>query len=132
MKHVLDSRFFIEYYYSTDEEKRQKTTRKMKELINSKQGIVPTIVLCEVTQILCSREGKQKADMTYMSITTSGLKIEDLTPLIAKEAGIIKSAHNMVPMGDCIVAATASKNQAKILSDDPHFDSIKDTKRTWI
>ncbi len=132
MKYVLDSRFFIEFYYSTSDETRQKASRKMKELVNSKTGIVPTIVICETVRIICSREGKQKADMTYISITTSGLRIESLSPLIAKEAGLIKSGNGEVPMGDCIVAATAHMNQARILSDDPHFDSIKETKRTWL
>ena len=35
-------------------------------------------------------------------------------------------------MGDCIIAATAIANQANILSDDPHFDAIQETKRSWI
>lgn len=35
-------------------------------------------------------------------------------------------------MGDCIIAATATASQARILSDDPHFDLIEEAKRTWI
>jgi predicted nucleic acid-binding protein len=35
-------------------------------------------------------------------------------------------------MGDCIIASTAIANQARVLSDDPHYDAIKETKRTWI
>ncbi len=70
--------------------------------------------------------------MIYLSIVTSGMKMEDLSPSIAKEAGILKSTYKHIPVGDCIIAATAIRNQAKIISDDPHFDSIKETKRAWV
>ncbi|MCX6644412.1 MAG: PIN domain-containing protein [Candidatus Bathyarchaeota archaeon] len=132
MKQVLDSRFLVEYYYSQDREIRQKANQKMKELTQTSNGIIPTIVVCEIIQLICSREGKEKAEMIYLSITASGIKIESLTPSIAKEAGILKSTYKHVPIGDCIIAATAIRNQAKIISDDSHFDSIKETKRTWL
>ncbi len=132
MKQVLDSRFLVEYYYSQDKETQQKANQKMKELIQTGNGIIPTIVLCETIQIICSREGKDKAEMIYLSIVTSGMKMEDLSPSIAKEAGILKSTYKHIPVGDCIIAATAIRNQAKIISDDPHFDSIKETKRAWV
>jgi predicted nucleic acid-binding protein len=132
LKQVLDSRFLLEYYYSQDKETRQKANQKIRELTQTGNGIIPTIVLCETIQIICSREGKEKAEMIYLSIVTSGMKMEDLSPSIAKEAGILKSAYKHVPVGDCIIAATAIRNQAKIISDDPHFDSIKETKRAWV
>ncbi len=132
MKHVLDSRFLIEYYYSQNMDIKQKANQKMKELIKNSNGIIPTIVICETIQLIHSREGKQKADMIYLSIVSSGLKIENLSPGIAKDAGILKSTYKHIPIGDCIIAATAICNQARILSDDPHFDLIKETKRTWL
>jgi len=60
------------------------------------------------------------------------LQIQDLTPQIAKQAGLLKSQYTNVPIGDCIIAATAMANHARILSDDPHFDAIEETKRSWI
>jgi predicted nucleic acid-binding protein len=132
LKQVLDSRFLIEYYYSQDKEIRQRATQKIKELAQTGSGIVPTIVICETIQLVCSTEGKEKAEMIYLSITASRIKIESLNSSIAKEAGILKSTYRQVPIGDCIIAATAIKNQAKIISDDPHFDAIKETKRTWL
>ena len=132
MKQVLDSRFLIEYYYSDDGEIRQKANNKMKGLIQAGTGIIPTIVICETIHLICSREGKQKGEMIYLSIMASGLKIESLSPSIAMTAGVLKSNYRHVPVGDCIIAATAIKNQAKIISDDPHFDLIKETKRTWL
>jgi predicted nucleic acid-binding protein len=132
LKQVLDSRFLVEYYYSQDREIRQKVNQKMKELTETCNGIIPTIVVCETIQLICSREGKEKAEMIYLSIMASGIKIESLSPSIAKEAGILKSVYKQVPVGDCIIAATAIRNQARIISDDSHFDSIKETKRNWL
>ena len=129
---MLDSRFLIEYYYSQNPEIKQKSNQKLRELIRTSNGIVPTIVICETIQLIFSREGKQKADMIYLSIVSSGMKIENLSPSIAKDAGILKSTYKHIPIGDCIIAASAINNQARILSDDPHFDLIKETKRTWL
>lgn len=132
MKQILDSRFLIEYYYSQDREIQQRANQKIKELTQTGNGIIPTIVICETVQLICSKEGKEKAEMIYLSITTSRIKIENLNSSIAKEAGILKSTYKQVPVGDCIIAATAIKNQARIISDDPHFDAIKETKRIWL
>jgi len=132
LKEVLDSRFIIEYYYSDNKETKQKASRKRKDLIQCKEGVLPTIVLSETIRTVCDKVGKEEAEICYLSIVTSGLLIHDLKPKIAKEAGLLKCQHRNVPMGDCIIAATAIQNHARILSDDPHFDDIKETKRTWI
>ncbi len=132
MKFVLDSRFLIEYYYSQSIDTKQKVNQKMRELIKNGNGIIPTIVICETIQLIYSKEGKQKAEMIYLSIVSSGIKIENLSPNIAKDAAILKSTYKHIPIGDCIIAATAIKNQARILSDDTHFDLVEETKRTWL
>jgi predicted nucleic acid-binding protein len=72
------------------------------------------------------------AETRYHALMESGLQIINLTSTIAKQAGLIKCQHKNIPMGDCIIAATAISNQARILSDDPHYDNIKETKRSWI
>lgn len=104
----------------------------MRELTQTGNGVIPTIVISETIQLICSREGKEKAEMIYLSIIASKIKMENLSPSIAKEAGILKSTYKQVPLADCIIASTAIKHQAKIISDDSHFDFIKETKRTWL
>ena len=104
----------------------------MKELNQTANGIIPSIVILETIQVICSREGKSAAEGVYLAINSSGLKIESLSASIAKEAGILKSIYKHIPTGDCIIAATAIKNQARIISDDPHFDAIKEAKRMAI
>jgi len=132
LKAVLDTRFLTEYFYATQAETKKKTTRKLKELIAKNEAILPTIVLAEIIQITCTKRGKDMAESRYEALTRNGLQIQDLTPAIAKNAGILKSKYKNVPIGDCIIAATAIENHARILSDDPHFDKVTETKRTWI
>ena len=132
MKEVLDTRFLTEYFYSTDTESQKKIQRKLTELVARKEGILPTIVMAEITKITCERRGKDVAESRYQALMQSGLRIQNLTPAIAKEAGFLRSNCKNIPMVDCIIAATAAANQARILTDDPHFDDLKGIKRSWI
>ena len=122
----------MEYFYSDETETKQKATKKLKDIIQHKEGILPTIVISETIQTICEQIGKDEAEICYANLTQSGLKIQSLTSLIAKQAGLLRSKHRNIPMGDCIIAATALANQAVILSDDTHFDAIPETKRSWI
>jgi predicted nucleic acid-binding protein len=122
----------MEYFYSDETETKQKATKKLKGIIQHKEGILPTIVISETIQTICEQIGKDEAEICYANLTQSGLKIQSLTSLIAKQAGLLRSKHRNIPMGDCIIAATALANQAVILSDDTHFDAIPETKRSWI
>ena len=124
MKEVLDARFLIEHYYTTNGETKQKTSRKLRELAQHKKGIIPTIVISETIQTVCNKIGKDEAENCYQTLLASGLQIINLTPTIAQ--------HKNIPLGDCIIAATTIANQARVLSDDPHYDAIKEIKRTWI
>jgi PIN domain nuclease of toxin-antitoxin system len=72
------------------------------------------------------------AESRYQALTQSGLQIQTLTPPIAKHTGMLKCKYKDVPIGDCIIVATAIENHARILSDDPHFDGVKETKHIWI
>jgi predicted nucleic acid-binding protein len=129
---VLDTRFLSEYFYSAVAEVRVKTTRKLTELVAKNEGVVPTIVVAEIVQITCERRGKDMAESRYHALVSSGLRIQALSSEIARCAGLLKSKYRNVPMGDCIIAATAIVNHGRVLSDDPHFDVIKETSRSWI
>ena len=132
MKEVLDTRLLREYFYSTQDAPKQKIERRLTALIAANEGILPTIVLAEITQIACALRGKDMAHSRCQALIQSGLKIQDLTPQIAEQAGLLKCKHSNLPMGDCIIAATALLNHARVLSDDPHFDQLKEIKRVWI
>ena len=132
MDEVLDTRFLIEHFYSAEAETRRKTSKKLRGLIEHREGLLPTIVVGETIQIICRKIGKEAAETCYHSLIRSGLKIQDLNQNIAKEAGLLKCEYRNIPMGDCIIAAIAKIKRAKVLSDDPHFDAIKEIKRVWI
>jgi predicted nucleic acid-binding protein len=132
LKEVLDTRFLREYFYSNVMETKEKTTRKLRLLIAKHEGILPTIVIAEITQITCEIRGKDMARIRYQALVQSGLEVQSLTPAIAEQAGLYKCQYNNLPMGDCIIAATALISGSGIVSDDPHFDCIKETKRIWI
>jgi len=122
----------MKYFYSDKVEIKQKTTKKLKDIIQRKEAILPTIVISETVQTVCEQIGKDEAEICYTNLTQNGLKIQTLTSPIAKLAGLLRSKYRNIPMGDCIIAATAITNQAAILSDDHHFDTIIETKRIWI
>ena len=129
---MLDSRFIIEFFFSDELETKQRATKKLKDLIQRNEGILPTIVISETIQTVCEQLGKEESEICYANLTQSGLKIQSLSAPIAKQAGFLRSKYRNIPMGDCIIAATAIASQAIILSDDPHFDAIHEAKRNWI
>lgn len=132
MKRVVDTRFLIEFFYASNEDIRRKAKAKLGEITRSKEGILPTIVIGEVIKVTCERRGLEEAKIRYISLLQSGLIIEPLNPEIAENAGILRCKYRNVPIGDCIIAATALKHKAIIVSDDPHFDLIKEVKCEWI
>jgi predicted nucleic acid-binding protein len=129
---ILDTRFFIEFFYSSDISIRRKTSNKIREVHLRQEGILPTIVLAEVVKFTCDRLGKEMAESRYEAITQSGLKIQAMTQEISKTAGLLKSTYRNVSMGDCIIAGTAIFAHGRVVSDDLHFDVIKEVKRIWI
>lgn len=132
LREILDTRFLIEHFYSDEVETRRITSQKVRDLIKRNEGILSTIVIGETIRIICEKVGKEEAETCFHSLIKSGLLIQDLDQDIAREAGLLKCQHKNVPMGDCIIAATAIINNARVVSDDPHFNLIKNIKRTWI
>jgi predicted nucleic acid-binding protein len=51
---------------------------------------------------------------------------------LARDAGILGCRFKKLPMGDCIVSAVAVKAKANVVTDDPHFDEIKEVSFTWV
>ena len=132
MKEVLDTRFFIEHFYSDNPEIQKKTREKLRGLAKEGGGVVPAVVLMEVVKITCEKRGEDEARIRYLSILRSGLEIANITPDIAKMAGLLRCRYHKVPMGDCIIAAVAIVSKAKVTTDDPHFEEIEAVKRAWL
>ena len=125
-KAVYDTRFFVEYFYSKESEK----LRKMSDnLVQTTNRIVPTVTIYEIYKLVLSREGREVAKHR-IEIISRDFQVELLTKEIAVHAAEIN--HNTGnPMADCIIAATALLENAHVLTDDPHFQKIKNITVMW-
>jgi predicted nucleic acid-binding protein len=132
LKEVLDTRLFIEFFYSKNTEVRRKVREKIIKLSKDRQGLVPSVVLAELSRVICEKHGYDEARISYLSVLQSGLDVVPLTSELARDAGILGCRYKKLPMGDCIVAAVAVKAKANVISDDPHFDEIKEVSRAWV
>lgn len=132
MREVLDTRFFIEHFYSDNPEVQKKTREKLRGLAKDGVGIVPAIVLMEVVKVTCEKRGEDEAGIRYLSMLRSGLEVANITPEIAKVAGMLRCRYHKVPMGDCIIAAVAIVSKAKVITDDLHFEEIEAVRRAWL
>ena len=132
MRQVIDTRFFIEHFYSKDPQVQKKTKQRLKELTEKQEGAIPTIVLAELVKITCEKRGREEADLRHNSVLRSGLSVVELNSDLAREAGLLRCRYRDVPIGDCIIASVAIATRATVLTDDPHFSKIKHVKTTWI
>ena len=128
---VLDTTFFVLHYFSTDadiQSKSREVLRLCRRLGN--RGILPTIVLAEFYVQAAKRAGREEAKKLFNEMRNSSLDIIDMDVQIAERAASLRHRHQeKVPWGDCIVAASGINNKASIIiSEDPHFDEIKEIK----
>lgn len=132
MKEVLDSRFLLTHYGTDDEEVLSLTRAKLAQLRRERRGILPSIVLAEVMNAVCREAGRGQALAQVRALEQSGMTIVPLDIDLAREAGLLRCAHRDLPMADCIIAATAMRLRARVLTDDPHFARVKGLRTTWI
>jgi predicted nucleic acid-binding protein len=131
LRAVLDTTFFVLHYFSDDidiQSKSREILRLCRRLGN--KGILPTIVLAEFYVQTAKRAGREEARKLFNEMYNAGLDIVDMDVSIAESAaGLRHRYHEKIPWGDCIVAASGLNNKAGIIiSEDPHFDEIKEIK----
>jgi predicted nucleic acid-binding protein len=123
---VYDTRFFIEHYYSKDEKVLQRT----KEGLRGREKYVSAIVIHEVYQLTLAREGRESA-VLRTTLLEKDFKIVKVDAAIAKISAEFRHKYRL-SMADSMIAATASHLNAMCLSDDPHFQAIREIKARWI
>ena len=123
---VYDSSFFIEFFYSKQENLRTRIKQERKR----KKKYVSTIALHEVYKLSLTREGQETAKLRAALLKRDFriVPVDDQTAQISAE---LRHKYNL-SMGDSMIAATASILNATCISDDPHFQQIKEIKTTWI
>jgi len=127
MRRVYDTRFFVEHYYSGDEETLRRTRE---ELRRPGQKIVPTVVVHELYKLTLEKEGRDTAKLRA-ELLRKEFKLVALDYDIAVSSAEIRRKYR-IPMADSIIAATALKMKATCITDDPHITSIKKVKTKWI
>jgi predicted nucleic acid-binding protein len=123
---VYDTRFFIEHYYSKDEKILQRT----REELRGREKYVSAIVIHEVYLLTLAREGRESA-MLRTTLLEKDFKIVSVDAEIAKGSAELRHKYKL-SMADSMIAATALHLKAGCVSDDPHFQTIKEIRTRWI
>lgn len=132
MKEILDSRFLLTHYVTDDEDTLSRTRTKLAELRKERRGILPAIVVAEVTNAVCRSGGREKALAQLRALEHSGLEVVPLDADLARDAGLLRCVHRDLPMADCVIAATALRLGGRVVTNDPHFSKVKGLRTTWI
>ena len=123
---LYDTRFFVEYFYSDDDE----LLRKFKEELRSvKERLVSSLTVHEIHRINWLREGKEVAALRSNTIRRDFKIIEVNYEIAVKSAGL--RTRHQIPMADSVIAATAQIHDCSVFSDDNHFKEIPDLKTKW-
>ncbi len=125
-KASYDSRFFVEFFYSKDENLQRKIRVEKKR----KEKYVSTVVIHEVYKLSLAREGRETATLRAV-LMKKDFQVIPVDDQIAQISAELRHRYNL-SMGDSMVAATASILKAVCVSDDPHFQQIKEIETTWI
>ena len=132
MIEVLDTRFFVEHFFSTDPAVHEKTRDRIRDLRRRREGIVPLVVVAELVDQACRFAGRREAEQKAEGVLGSGLEIHPMDPATAIAAGALRCSHRRVPLADCIVAAVADRLGGRVVSDDRHFREIKGIRVAWL
>ena len=125
-KAVYDTRFFMELYYSSDRE----TIKRIKQEKNRRERYISAAVIYEVYKLTLAREGREIAKIKVADLR-DGFEVIPVSDQIAEFSAELSHKYNL-SMGDSIIAATAAMLNAVCLSDDPHFQQIREIKTAWI
>ena len=123
---VYDSSFFVEFFYS----KQETLLTKIKQERKRKKKYVSTIALHEIYKLSLTREGPETAKQRA-ELLKKDFRIVPVDAQTAQISAELRHKYNLA-MGNSMTAATASILNATCISDDPHFQKIKEIKTTWI
>lgn len=124
---VFDTRFFTTSFYSKAPEIQSKTRELVAE---NKERYVSTAAIHEVYLLTLAKEGREVAKLRLQTVRDL-FRIVDITEEIAVAAAELRHKYR-IPMGDGIIAATCKSLDARCVTDDPHFSSVKEIKVSWL
>lgn len=125
---VYDTRFFIEHFYSKDNETLRRTKHELDSTIGQK--IVSVITLHEFYRLNLERQGREVALLRTELIKDSFHTLPVDSEIAVRGAELRKKYS--IPMGDSLIASTAETVDAFCVTDDPHLRKIREIKTRWI
>jgi len=125
-KSMYDTRFFVEYFYSSDSD----FLRRLKEDLKAvRKTMVSALTVHEIHRINLEKEGREVATLRSETICRD-FNVVDVDYETAVRSAELRSRHRM-PMADSVIAATAQIHACSVVSDDPHFQGLKKLKTRW-
>ncbi len=124
MKYLIDSSAWIEYLEGSE------TGEKVNKLLKSNNKIYTLSV--NIGEVISKVKRRNKNVKIAYNILTSNVNILEITPEIAKEAGLLhaqlKEKIKSISLADTFIMASAKSISAKILTCDNHFKNLKEAK----
>ena len=125
-KQLYDTRFFFDYFYSTDTALIKKLKQDAK---STKTKLVSVLTIHELHHINTKRSGKETANLRSHTILAE-FTVVDVNYDIAIQSAKLRRTKK-IPMADSVIAATAQAHGCTVVSDDPHFKDIANLKTKW-
>lgn len=125
-KAVYDTRFFVEFFYTKDKE----TRNRLKEEKPNRERFTSAVVVHELYSISLAREGRETAKLR-VALMKEMFQIIPVDIQLAQISAELRQKYNL-SMGDSMIAATASQLNAICISDDPHFQKVREIKTRWV
>ncbi len=121
MRCIVDSSAWIEYLSGSN------AGEKVNEILKKGEIYIIPIIISEVVGYVKRR--RRDAETAYESMIKNA-KIIDITPRIAKEAGLLhaemKEKSIDFPFADALILCSARENKTRIITADNHFKSFKE------
>jgi predicted nucleic acid-binding protein len=124
-KAVYDTRFFAELFYSTNESFQKRILEQ-----KFRKRFTSAIVIHEIYQLALKREGRETAKLK-VALVKKDFEVIVVDELIAQLSAEFRHKYNL-PMGDSMIAATASVLKAVCVTDDSHFRQVEEIKTEWL
>ena len=125
-KQLYDTRFFFDYFYSTDTALIKKLKQDAK---STKTKLVSVLTIHELHHINTKRSGKETANLRSHTILAE-FTVVDVNYDIAIQSAKLRGTRK-IPLADSVIAATAQAHGCTDVSDDPHFKDIANLKTKW-
>lgn len=138
IKATLDTRFFFAFYSPSSRKQEDWCKTVVLESEKSKKSashayLASCITIAELYENMGRLVGRDVVRLRIASIKNSGIGFIPVDEEISELAGDLKLNSGELPMSDAIIAATSRLfSGSRVLSDDPHFNELKNIKLTWI